>query len=91
MSDTHNKLQNGNNYKHWKILDLVLDLNYFSFSNPDPNTNPTHLPKHQTLSPNHQCSQRFWYVEYYLCMRMRTRVGRSHFFRLRLRSCSKIF
>jgi len=28
-----------------------LDLNYFS--NPKPNPNPTHLPKHQTLSPNH--------------------------------------
>jgi len=26
-------------------LDLILDLNYFSFSNPDP----THFPKHQTL------------------------------------------
>jgi len=30
--------QYGNNYKHWKILDLALDLNYF-FYNP----NPTHL------------------------------------------------
>ena len=35
MSDTHNKLHHGNNYNHWKILDLVLDLNYFSFSNPN--------------------------------------------------------
>jgi len=35
MSDTHKKLQHGNNYKHWKILDLVLHLNYFSFSNPN--------------------------------------------------------
>ena len=35
MSDTRNKLQHGNNYKHWKILDLVLDLNYFPFSNPN--------------------------------------------------------
>jgi len=34
MSDTHNKLQYGNKHNHWKILDLVLDLNYFSFSNP---------------------------------------------------------
>jgi len=43
MVDTHNKLQYGNsNYNHWKILNLVLDLNYFSFSNPTP----THLPKH---------------------------------------------
>ena len=31
MSDTH-KLQYGNNYSHWKIWDLVLDLKYFSFS-----------------------------------------------------------
>jgi len=44
MSDTHNKLQYSNNYNHSKILNLVLDLNYFSYSNP----NPTHLPKHQT-------------------------------------------
>jgi len=22
MSDTHNKLQHGNNHNHWKILDL---------------------------------------------------------------------
>jgi len=50
MSDTHNKLQYGNNYSHWKFLDLVLDLHYFYFSNPNPN--PTHLPKDQTLSPN---------------------------------------
>ena len=42
MSDTHNKLQYGNTYNHWKILDLALDLNYFSFSN----SNQTHLPKH---------------------------------------------
>ena len=32
MSDIHNKLQYGNNYNHWKILDLVLDVNYFSFA-----------------------------------------------------------
>jgi len=44
MSDAHNKLQYRNNYNHWKILDLVLDLNYLSFSNPNPN--PTYLPKH---------------------------------------------
>ena len=42
MSDTHNKLQYGNKYNHWKIMNFVLDLNYFSFSN----ANPTHLPKH---------------------------------------------
>jgi len=65
MSDTHNKLQNGNNYNHWKILELVLDLNYFSFFNPVTNPNPTHLARHQTLSLNHQFSQRIWYVEYY--------------------------
>ena len=45
MSDTHNKLQQWNNDNHWKILDLVLDLNYISYSHPDPNSNPTHLPK----------------------------------------------
>jgi len=46
MSDTHNKLQYGNKYYHRKILELVLDLNYFSFCNPNPNPKPTHLPKH---------------------------------------------
>ena len=40
MSDTHNKLQYGNNYNHWKILDLVLEFKFLS------NPNPTHLPKH---------------------------------------------
>ena len=35
MPDTHNKLQYVNNYNHWKILDLVLDLNYISFYNPN--------------------------------------------------------
>jgi len=44
MSDTHNKLQYGNNYNHWKILHLALDLDHFSFSNISPN--PTRLPKH---------------------------------------------
>jgi len=43
MSDTPNKLYYGNNYNHWKFLDLVLDLNFFSFSHPNPNRNPTHL------------------------------------------------
>ena len=42
-------------------MDLVLDFNYFYFANP----NSTHLPKQQTVSPNHQFSQRIWYVEYY--------------------------
>jgi len=41
-------------------LDLVLDLSYSSFSHPNPN--PTHLPKHEALSPNHQLSQRIWCV-----------------------------
>jgi len=45
MSDARNKLQYRNFYNHWKILDLVSDLNYISFSNPNPNLNPTHLPK----------------------------------------------
>ena len=43
MSDTHNKLQYGCNYNHWKILDL--ELQYYS-TNSNPNPNPTHLPKH---------------------------------------------
>ena len=60
MLDTHNKLQYRNNYNHWKILDIVLDFKYFSFSNPNGNPNQTHLPKHQTLSPNHQFSQHIW-------------------------------
>jgi len=46
----------GKNYNQRKILDLFLDLNYFSFSNA--NSNPKHLTKHQTLSPNHQISIR---------------------------------
>jgi len=46
-------------------LDLVLDVNYFSFPHPIPNPNPTHLPKHESPSPNHEFSQRIWYVEYY--------------------------
>jgi len=44
MSDTHNKLHYGNNYNHLKILDLVPDLNYISFSDPSPNL--TRSPKH---------------------------------------------
>ena len=39
----------------------IFSLKFFSFSHP----NPTHLPKHESLSPNHQFSQRFWYVEFY--------------------------
>ena len=44
MSDTHNKLQYGNDYKHWKISDVVLNLNNYYFSNP----NQTHLLERQT-------------------------------------------
>jgi len=44
MSDTHNKLWYRNGYNHRKILDLVLNLNDLSFS--DPNPYPTRLPKH---------------------------------------------
>jgi len=46
MWDAHDKLQYRNNYNHWKILDLVLDLNYFSFTNP----HRTHLPKPWALT-----------------------------------------
>ena len=49
MSDTHQG--------------LILDFNYFSFSNCSMNPNPIHLPKHQSLSPNHQFSQHILYVE----------------------------
>jgi len=45
-SDTYNKIEHRIKYKHWKILALVLDLNYFSFSNPSLNPKPTHFPKH---------------------------------------------
>jgi len=51
--------------KHWQVSDFAFDLNYFSFSQPNPNPNPTHSPKHESLSPNHQFSQRIWYIEYY--------------------------
>ena len=51
---------------HWKFMELlVLDLNYFSFSHPNPNHNLTHLTEHESLNPNHQFAQRIWYVEYY--------------------------
>ena len=76
MSDTHNKLQYRNN---WKILDLVWDLNYFSFSNCNISPNPTHLPKHQILSPNHQFSQRIWYAE---CCSVHAHMAWSQIFRL---------
>ena len=57
----HNKLQLGNNFHPRKFSDLVLDLNYFTVSHP----NPTHLPKYEFLCPNNQFYQRIWYVEYY--------------------------
>jgi len=44
-------------------LDLILDINYFSFSSCNINTNSTHLAKHQILNPNHKFSQRIVYVE----------------------------
>ena len=47
----------GNNFNQRKILDLFLDLNYFSFSNA--NSNQKHLTKHQILSRNHHISLRY--------------------------------
>jgi len=44
-------------------LDLVVDLNYFSFSRPNPY--PTGLPKHKFPTPNDQFYRRILYVEYY--------------------------
>jgi len=44
-------------------LNLVLGLNYFSFSNPNPK--PTHQPKHQTQSPKIQFSQHILHVKHY--------------------------
>ena len=41
-----------------KNIWLYLRLQFFSFSNCNINPNPTHLPKHQTLRPIHQFSQR---------------------------------
>jgi len=46
-------------------LDLVVDLNYVSFSLPKSKPNPTHLPKHEFLNPNNQFYQRIRYVEHY--------------------------
>ena len=40
MWDTLNNLQYENNYNHWKMLDLFLDLNYFSFSNATQTLTP---------------------------------------------------
>ena len=62
MSDTH-KLHYGIKWNQWKILDLILEFYNFSFSSCNIIPNPTHLLKHQTLSPNYQFSQRILYVE----------------------------
>jgi len=40
----------------------VVDLNYFCFSLPKSNPNPTHLPKHETNNQFYQCIR---YVEHY--------------------------
>jgi len=42
-----------------------LDLNYVFFCKPKINPNPTDLSKHQTLTRNHQFSQRILCVKYY--------------------------
>jgi len=65
MSGTHSKLQHGNNFNHRKFSDLLLDLNSFSFSHPNPKTNPTYLRKQEFPSPNKQFYPGFWYVENY--------------------------
>jgi len=44
--------------QRWVFFGLNLRLQMFSFSNCNIKPNPTHLPKHQTLSPNHPFSQR---------------------------------
>jgi len=59
-------------------LDLVLDLNYFYFPHPNPSPNPTHLPKHESPSPNHQFSQRISYVEYYSVHNVRFALQPQH-------------
>jgi len=73
-------------------LDLVLDLNYFSFPHPNPNPNPTHLLKHESPSPNNQFSQRIWYVEYYSVHKYMAWSQRNFtWHRSRLRQDSAIF
>ena len=110
---------------HWKRCDgpHLARGPLFAHFCPNISPYPTHLPKHQALKPNHQFSQRIWYVEYCSAhahmvwsqkfrltpekmqnptgadswtvatvhLPSQTRGGRSHIFRLRLRSCSKIF
>jgi len=43
----------------------VIHHNYFSFSQPSPNPNRTHLPKQDFPSPNDQFYQRIWNGEHY--------------------------
>jgi len=62
-------------------LDLILDFNYFSFSNGNTNPNTPQLPRHQTLSPNHQFSQSILYVE---CCSVHARMASSQKIRLTL-------
>ena len=60
-------------------MDIILDFNYFSFSNCNINPDPTHLLKHQILSPNHQFSERIWYVE---CCSVHAHMAWSQKFRM---------
>ena len=46
-----------------KNIGLNLRIQLFSFSNCNIKPNPTRLPKHQILSPNHPFSQRIQYSE----------------------------
>ena len=64
----------------WKLLPPNNSrLHLFPFSNCDINPNPTYLPKHQMLSPNHQFSQRSQYVE---CCSVHAHMAWSQKFRL---------
>jgi len=51
-----------------KFSDLVVDINYFSFSQTNPNPNLTHLPKHEFLSPNKSVLSIFGLQNITLCM-----------------------
>ena len=77
MSGARSKLQHRNNFNHWKFLDLVVDLNYISFSRPNRNPNPTHLPKHKFPSPNDQFNQCISYAQYYPYMVWRQKFRKS--------------
>jgi len=65
MSGTHNKLQHGKNFNHWKYFGRICWPKLFFFFSPKPNPIPTHLLKHESLSPNNKFCQRIWYVECY--------------------------